>query len=179
MTMDEYQRDMRLAYLSGAPGMLCSAAAWLVAAAVAFQVSAPASVLALLAGGLFIYPASILVCKALGSSGKHAKSNPLGSLAIEGSLWLVFCLPIAYAVSKYNVAWFFPCMMLVIGGRYFTFHTLYGLRLYWVCGAVLAAAAYLLAAFKAPPPAAALSGSAIEIIFAIIILVRHRRGAEV
>lgn len=169
---------MRRAYLSGAPGMLCSAAAWLVAAAVAFQVSAPAGVLALLAGGLFIFPASILVCKALGSSGKHTQSNPLGALAIEGSLWLVCCLPIAYAVSKLNVAWFFPCMMLVIGGRYFTFQTLYGLRVYWACGAVLAAAAYVLAVLKSPPAIAALSGAVIEIIFAIIILIRHRRGAE-
>lgn len=179
MTIDESQRDMRLAYLSGAPGMLCSAAVWLIAAAVAFQVSASASVLALLAGGLFIYPASVLVCKMLGRSGMHAKSNPLGPLALESTIWLVFCLPIAYAVSKSNITWFYPCMLLVIGGRYFTFRTLYGLRLYWVCGTVLAVSAYLLAALKLQPSIAALCGSAIEIIFAIIILIRLRRDAEV
>lgn len=158
--------------------MLCSAAAWLVAALVALQISAPASVLALFGGGMLIYPASVLVCKLLGRSGKHAKANPLGPLAIENTLWLVFCLPIAYAVSKFNILWFFPSMLLIIGGRYLTFRTLYGVRVYWVCGAALAVAAYLLAALKLQPAAAAFTGAAIETVFAVIILIGHRRAAE-
>lgn len=150
--------------------MLCSAAAWLLAAAVASQVSASASVLALFAGGMLIYPASVLVCKLLGRPGKPAKANPLGPLAVEGTLWFVFCLPIAFAVSKFNMWWFFPCMLVIIGGRYLTFRTLYGLRVYWVCGAVLAVAACLLAALKLQPAATAFTGAAIETAFAVIIL---------
>lgn len=178
MTIDDAQRDMRQAYLSGAPGMLCSALAWLVAGVVAMQVSASAAVLTLFAGGMLIFPASVLACKALGRSGAHAKANPLGPLALEGTVWLVFCLPIAYAVSRLNMAWFFPAMMLVIGGRYLTFRTLYGLRLYWLCGGVLALAAYGLAAVKAPPGAAALAGAAIEAVFAIAIVIAARRAGH-
>lgn len=177
MTIDEAQHDMRQAYLSGAPGMLCSAAAWLVAGIVVMQMSASAGVIALFVGGMLIHPASMLVCKLLGRTGQHAKANPLGALALESTFWLIFCLPIAYAVSRFNMLWFFPCMLLVIGGRYLTFRTLYGLRVYWVCGASLAMAAYLIAALKLQPGAAALAGAAIETAFAAAILFSSKRAA--
>lgn len=178
MTFDDAQRDMRQAYLSGAPGMLCSAAAWLVAGVVALQMSAPAAVVALFLGGMLIHPASVLVCKLLGRSGRHAKANPLGPLALESTFWMIFSLPIAYAVSRFNMLWFFPCMLLIIGGRYLTFRTLYGLRVYWICGAALAMAAYLIAAFKLQPAAAAFVGAAVEAIFAVFILGAPGRSVE-
>lgn len=178
MTIDDAQSDMRQAYLSGAPGMLCSATAWLVAGIVAMQLSPSAAVIALFLGGMLIHPASLVVCKLLGRSGQHAKANPLGPLALESTFWLIFCLPIAYAVSKFNMLWFFPCMLLVIGGRYLTFRTLYGLRVYWVCGATLAMAAYAVAAMKLPPGAAAFAGAAVEAAFAAAILVRPGRSAD-
>lgn len=179
MTADEAQRDMRLAYFSGAPGVLASAFAWLVAGFVALGPSPSHAVLALFAGGMLIHPVGVLLCKALGRSGQHAKSNPLGALALENTGWLIFCLPIAYAVSLYNMLWFFPAMLLVIGGRYLTFHTLFGMRTYWVCGAALALAGYLLAASKSQPHVAAFAGSAIEAVVAAAVLLRARRAAVV
>lgn len=176
MTTEEAQRDMRLAYLSGAPGMFASAFAWLVAGVVAMQVSASSAVLTLFAGGMLIHPVGVLLCKALGSSGKHAKTNPLGALALDSTAWLILCLPITYAVSQFNVRWFFPAMLLVIGGRYFTFRTLYGLRIYWLCGAVLALAGYVLAASKSQPYVAAFAGAALEAIFAAAILLKAKRA---
>ena len=121
MTADQAQHDMRLSYFSGAPGMLASALAWVVAGVVALQVSASSAVLALFAGGMLIHPVGVLLCKALGRTGKHTKGNPLGALALESTGWLLLCLPIAYAVSQFNVKWFFPAMLFVIGGRYLTF----------------------------------------------------------
>ncbi|MBB2483645.1 hypothetical protein H5407_00235 [Mitsuaria sp. WAJ17] len=177
MTADEAQRDMRLSYLSGAPGMLASALAWLVAGFFALRASPSSAVLALFAGGMFIHPVGVLLCKAMGRPGQHAKENPLGALALENTGWLLLCLPIAYAVAQYNMLWFFPAMLFVIGGRYLTFHTLFGLRIYWVCGAVLAFAGYLLAAFKSQPHVAAFAGSAVEAAFASAILLRARRAA--
>jgi len=177
MTTDEAQRDMRLAYLSGAPGMLASALAWLAAGVVAAQVSHSAAVLMLFAGGMLIHPAGVLLCKALGRSSRHAKTNPLGALALESTAWLILCLPIAYAVSQFNVRWFFPAMLLVIGGRYLTFRTLFGLRVYWACGATLALAGYLLAVSKSQPHVAAFAGAAIEVAFATAILLRTERAS--
>jgi hypothetical protein len=179
MTVDEAQHDMRLAYLSGAPGMFASAVAWLVAGVFAMQVSASSAVLTLFAGGMLIHPAGVLLCKALGRSGQHAKTNPLGALALESTAWLILCLPIAYAVSQFNERWFFPAMLLVIGGRYFTFRTLFGLRVYWACGAVLAVAGYLLAVSKSQPQVAAFAGAALEAAFAAAIMLRAERAAAV
>ncbi|WP_413894971.1 DUF7010 family protein [Rhodoferax sp.] len=175
MTNIEAQRDMRLAYFSGAPGMFASALAWSVAGIIALQSSASNAVLALFVGGMLIHPVGVLLCKALGRQGKHSKENPLGALALESTVWLIFSLPIAYAVSLSNVLWFFPSMLLVIGGRYFTFHTLFGLRIYWVCGGVLAFAGYLLAASKAQPYVSAFAGAAIEAVFAAAITLSAKR----
>jgi hypothetical protein len=37
-----------------------------------------------------------------------------------------------------NLSWFFPAMLMVIGGRYLSFAVVYGLRTYWALGASLA-----------------------------------------
>ena len=170
---------MRVAYFSGAPGMFASALAWLVAGVIALQVSSSSAVLALFAGGMLIHPTGVLLCKALGRSGKHAKANPLGALALENTGWLILCLPIAYAISLLNVRWFFPAMLLVIGGRYLTFRTLFGLRIYWLCGAALALAGYFLAVTKSQPHVAAFAGAAIETAFAAAIVLKAERAAAV
>ena len=80
------QHDMRVAYLHGYPGVAVSGIVWLVSACVALNMSAEKAVWALLIGGVFIHPLSILLNKVLGSSGVHNPSNPLGRFAMEGSL---------------------------------------------------------------------------------------------
>lgn len=169
------QRDMRTAYYWGAPGMFTSATVWLVAGFVALLVSSRSAVWALLIGGVLIHPFSVLVTKALGRTGKHAPQNPLGSLALEGTVFLVLCLPLAYIVSLFRVEWFFPAMLFVIGGRYLTFQTIFGLRLYWACGATLALAGYVLAKTNAPPGWGAFTGAVVEATFATIIFAAARR----
>ena len=70
----------------------------------------------------------------------------------------------------------YPAMLLVIGGRYLTFSTLYGLRIYWACGGVLALAAFLLVFAKAPVQAGAFAGAAVEFAFAVAIALAVRGG---
>jgi len=119
-------------------------------------------VLALLVGGMLIHPLGLLLCKALGRPAKHSTANPLASLALATTVWLVLSLPLAWVVSLHRIDWFFPAMLCVIGGRYLCFHTLYGLRTYLFCGAVLAGAGFLLVRLDAGPTAGAFAGSAIE-----------------
>lgn len=166
------QRDMRDAYAGGAPGMFASALVWLTAGLVAVQVSPQRAVIALFVGGMFIHPAGVLVAKVLGRRGQHAHGNPLGLLALETTVWLVLSMPLAYVVSLYRLDLFFPAMLLVIAGRYATFGTVYGSRLFWLCGGALAVAAYALAAAKAAPATGAFSGAAIEAVFAGVVLAR-------
>lgn len=60
-------------------------------------------------------------------------------------------------------------MLLLIGGRYLTFRTLYGLRVYWVLGASLGVAGLLLAVLLVRPSWAAFTGAGIELAFAAVL----------
>ncbi|MEL7187564.1 MAG: hypothetical protein AAFN50_14210, partial [Pseudomonadota bacterium] len=137
MSITDAQQDMRDAYYGGATGAVTSATAWLAAALVATFVSQYAGILTLIFGGMLIFPASVVLCKIIGRSGKHHKDNPLAPLAIEGTIWMLLCILVAIGAALYKIEWFFPAMLLVIAGRYLTFSTLYGLRLYWAFAATL------------------------------------------
>jgi hypothetical protein len=169
------QADMRHAFCSGAAGMLASSLAWLSAAIAVALASPQRAVWVLFIGGMLIHPAGVVICKLLGRPGNHAKGNPLGSLAWASTLWLIFSLPLAYGVSLLRIEWFFPAMLLVIGGRFLVFSTLFGMRIFWVCGLALAGTGWLLGKMGAPPLLGALSGFAIEGTFAVIIFILDRR----
>lgn len=171
MKIIDAQSDMRSSYYWGATGVLTSGLVWCCAGIVSLMVSAEYAVWTLFIGGALIHPIAVILDKLLGVSGKHNPENPLGSLAIASTFWLIFCLPIAYVVSSVNLSWFFPAMLLVIGGRYLTFATLFGLRVYWMLGIGLAALAYLLFSLGASPTLGAFAGSAVELIFAVILFV--------
>ena len=175
MSVTEAQSDMRQSYYSGATGILASALAWFVAAGAAALTSPQKAVWALLIGGMFIHPVGLLICKLLGSRGTHTRGNPLGLLAGASTFWLIFCLPIAYLLSVRQPGLFFPAMLLIIGGRYLVFATIYGMRLYWALGLVLAGAGFALAPLNATAFVSALVGAVLEAIFAIVCLVQHRR----
>ena len=85
-------------------------------------------------------------------------------------------IAVAFGVQVLRLEWFFPAMLLVIGGRYLTFQTLYGMRVYWFLGAVLCVAGIALALLRAPAPASALTGGLIELVFALGIYVWVRRS---
>ena len=69
-------------------------------------------------------------------------------------------------------------MLLIIGGRYLVFATLYGLRLYWALGLVLAAVGFGVVWLRASPAAIVVMGAATEFMFAMAFLVRHRNDTR-
>lgn len=178
-TLADAQQDMRVSYLGGAPGMFASALAWLAAGIVALYGSPGQAVWTLFIGGMLIHPVGILLTKAFGRRGSHTPGNPLAPLALEGTAWLILSLPLAYLVFLLRADLFFPAMLFVIGGRYLTFSTLYGSRVYWVCGGMLVVAGFALATLRATPATAALAGAVIELAFAPIILNAARRETAV
>ena len=181
MNFSEAQQDMRRAYYDGATGVIVSATVWLIAAIFAWQSTPGNAIGALLIGGMFIFPMSVALSKLMGRSGVHSKDNPLSSLATAGTLWMLLAIPIAYGASLHKPEWFFPAMLLTIGGRYLTFTTLYGLRTYYLCGAALSVAGIALVVLKMPVLAGAIAGACIEYIFACLIFVQakseYRRAA--
>ncbi|HEY7883325.1 MAG TPA: hypothetical protein VIC08_00075 [Cellvibrionaceae bacterium] len=168
-TIADAQQDMREAYCGGAPGVVSSATAWFLAAMVALLASPFAGVLTLIFGGMLIFPVSVLLCKIMGRSGKHSKNNPLAPLAIEGTIWMLISIPVAVAAAMFKIEWFFPAMLVVISGRYLTFCTLYGMRIYWLFGAALLLASASMIAIEAPVFLGAFAGSLVEFVFGAII----------
>ena len=65
-------------------------------------------------------------------------------------------------------------MMMIIGGRYLTFNTLFGNRLFWILGGPLGIAGYLLFSLNAPSDVSALTGATIEIFFGIFVYFNAR-----
>jgi hypothetical protein len=178
LTIDAAQQDMRDAYLGGAPGMFVSGTVWAVAGLVCLWRSPQMAVWALYAGGVLIHPLSVLLTRLLGRPGRHAPGNPLGMLAFATTIWMILMLFLAYGIALWRIELFFPAMLFVIGGRYLTFATLFGGKVFWVCGALLAAAGYGLATQHAAAAAGAFAGSVIEIVFGGIVLagMRGTRG---
>ena len=177
MSLSDAQGDMRQGYYSGAAGILASSLVWSIAAGVAVFSAAETAIWVLLLGGMVIHPGAVLICKVLGVRGSHTTGNPLGQLAGASTVWLIFCLPLAYGLSLQQTGWFFGAMLVVIGGRYMVFATLYGMRLYWVLGGLLALTACALVFLAVAVPIIVVAGAVLEAVFASICFVQHRQWA--
>lgn len=173
-SIKDAQKDMRVAYLDGFPGVLTSGLVWLTSGFIALMVSPKAGMLGLILGGMLIFPLSVLMCRLFGCSGQHDKANPLAPLAMEGTFWMLLSIPIAVAVFFYRSNWFYPAMLLIIAGRYLTFNTLYGSRLYYLLAGLLVLSAFLLVQLKLPAYAGGLMDGVIEIGFALMMFLRSR-----
>lgn len=177
LTFDDAQRDMRYAYAGGAPGMFASAMAWCAAGVAALNGTANQAIATLFIGGMMIHPVGVLLTKLLRRPGAHAKGNPCATLAMESTILMIMSFPIAYGASLANAAWFFPAMMMIIGGRFLLFATMYGMKVYWLVGATLGIAAWLLYKNTAPFALGAFTGCAIEGTFSLVIYAMVRKDA--
>jgi hypothetical protein len=175
-TLVQFQTDMRRGYANGSLGIIVSGLMWLISAIVAYHYSASQAVWTLLFGGMLIHPLSILLYKAIGLSGNHTKGNPLGNLGMEGTIFMIMCLPIAFGLSLQHTQWFFQGMLLIIGGRYLTFSTIYGIKLYWILGAFLGIAACILFKSNVQSVGTLLTGALIEMLFGLFMFLSFRRN---
>ena len=178
MNILDAQKDMRYGYLAGGVGMFVSGVVWLISGIIALNGETNQAVWTLLIGGALISPISGILTKILGRPDKATPGNPLVALAMEGTIWLIFGSLIAYGISQINSQWFYPAMLLTIGGRYLTFSTIYGVRAYWLCGALLAMAGFALVVFNVPFTIQAFAGALIEIVFAPFLFLIGRKEAK-
>jgi hypothetical protein len=174
--IEEAQNDMKNGYGYGSVGVLVSGLVWITAGAIATSYAPQKAIWALLIGGVLIFPLSTLIGKLIAIKAQHNKSNPLGKLAMEVTIWMIMCIPLAYGLSLIKAEWFFQGMLLIIGGRYLTFASIYGLRIYWILGAFLGLGAYVLFVMEANIFTSALFGGIIETIFGITIYVLYRNN---
>jgi hypothetical protein len=175
MDIKNAQANMRHGYIGGSAGLFASAAVWLAAGVMAAVGTAKGAVITLCVGGMLIHPLAVVACKLAGRPGTHAKENPLGALALESTVILLLGVLLALALAQWRMELFFPAMLLAIGGRYLVFQTLYGRRVYWVCGGVLAALGVAAAMLKLNVTVVALAGGFTEAVFGAIVLAQQRR----
>lgn len=175
ITLEKAQTDMCKGYAFGSLGIVISGMMWLVSALVSHYYSPKLAIWSLLIGGALISPVSNILGKLIGLKG-HSAWNPLKNLAMENTIWMLMCIPIAYGLSTQNVAWFFQSMLLIIGGRYLTFSTLYGKKFYWVLGATLGVFAYLLFSLHAQVFVTLLAGGSIELFFGTFLYFSYRKS---
>ncbi|MBK8285228.1 MAG: hypothetical protein IPK97_10330 [Ahniella sp.] len=179
MHIKDAQQDFRFSFFAGATGLFASASVWLAAGLVGLAKSPGIGMLTLFFGGMLIYPLSLVLCRLLGRSGKQLPDNTLANLGMESTVQMLLGIIMAFALASFRIEWFFPAMLVVIGGRYLLFATLYGLKLYWLCGGILIAAAAVLVMINAPVLWGAFVGSAIEFAFAAILYPVGRRSTAV
>lgn len=175
-TLADFQQDMRRGYLWGATGIITSGLVWLIAGLVACFSLPQYAIWTLFIGASFIVPVANLLDRALGAAGKHSAGNKLAPLAMESTVFMLMCLPLAYGLSLFRMEWFFPAVLMIIGGRYLLFATVYGTPLYWLLGGSLGAAAVIAYQFVFPPYVAALTGAGIELLFGAVLLAMKRRS---
>lgn len=174
----EAQHDMRDGYANGAIGIIVSGIVWSLSSLSIHFYSSSKGIWTLIIGGMFIFPAGMLMTKLLGIRGSHHNDNPLGKLAMEGTVWMILCIPLAYGLSLQKTEWFFQGMMLIIAGRYLTFATIYGMRLYWGLAGLLVVGAYLLFSMRASDFTSALTGGIIEITVGIAFYLIFRNDQQ-
>lgn len=136
MTVSQAQDQVRSAFLGGVIGQLVTGAIWLVSAALSTLAGPQPGILALVLGGVLIFPLTQLVLKLLGRAGTLTPDNPLKALPLQSVFTMVALYPLIYAAARYNLNWFYPAFMIVVGAHYVSFIFLYGM---WEYGALAAA----------------------------------------
>jgi hypothetical protein len=137
MEVADAQREMRDVYLNAAPGQAVSAAVWMVSAICASWVSVRAGVLALVLGGMLIFPLTQMMLLAMGRRATVGKANPLRELAPQVAFIVPLTMPLAGAAMLYRTSWFYPAFMVIVGAHYLPFAFLYGRRAFLLLAAIL------------------------------------------
>jgi hypothetical protein len=137
MTIAEAQRHMREAYAGGSVGQAVSGILWLLSAALATWIGPGPGILALVVGGMFIYPLTVLALRLVGRPPQRGLANPLNPLAMQVAFTIPLALPVIGAAALRNVNWFYPAFMVVVGAHYLPFVFLYGMWQYALLAALL------------------------------------------
>ncbi len=176
MTIDDAQAEVRAAFMNGSVGQFVSGAIWLVSAALSTFIGQPQGILALVLGGMLIFPLTQLTLKLMGKRGALSRENPLGSMPLQSVFAMVAMYPLIYAASRYNVNWFYPAFMIVVGAHYLWFIVLYGMWQYGVLATALVGSGIALGVLV--PNLFSVGGWVAGIILVFFAAIMGRKRAE-
>ena len=149
MMISEAQREIRTRFVGGFYGQFVSGILWLMAAGLATWRGPRASIIMLVVGGFFIFPATELLIRAVGERAPVSSGNALRSLGMQIAFVLPLSMPLLLPVGLYRLNWFYPAMMILLGAHYLPFVFLYGMRMFAVLAALLVGGGTLIAMYFA------------------------------
>ena len=147
MTISEAQLEIRTRFVGGFYGQLVSGILWLTSAGLAEWRGPRASIIMLVVGGFFIFPATELLIRTMGERAPVSSANALRSLGMQIAFVLPLSMPLLLPVGLYRLNWFYPAMMILLGAHYLPFVFLYGMRMFAVLAAFLVGGGTLIAMY--------------------------------
>jgi hypothetical protein len=145
MDIQDAQREMRSVYMGGFWGQLVSSIIWLFAAALGTWVTPKASILAVVIGGFFTFPLTQMLLHLSGRRASVSADNAFNGLGMQVAFVLPFSMLLLVPVGHYNLNWFFPALMVLVGAHYLPFATLYGMRMFLFLAGILIAVGVVIA----------------------------------
>src|SRR4051812_34023992 len=98
MTISAAQLELRTRFLGGFYGQLVSGTLWLLSASLAVWRGPRASIIMLVVGGVFIFPATELLIRVFGERASVSPANALPSLGAQIAFVLPFSMPLLLPV---------------------------------------------------------------------------------
>jgi len=115
MLVSDAQREVRTVYVGGFWGQLVSGAIWLTSAALGTWATPRAAIIAIVAGGFFIFPLTQLMLRLSGRQASLTSDNPLKALAVQIAFTLPLGMLLLAPVGAYRLNWFYPALMILVG----------------------------------------------------------------
>lgn len=137
MLVRDAQREVRSVFLGGSIGQAVSGTLWALSAAMGTWSTHRRAILVLVLGGMFIFPATQLVLRAIGRRSALSPGNPLNGLAMQIAFTVPLALPVVGGATLHNVNWFYPACMIIVGAHYLPFIFLYGMIEFGALAALL------------------------------------------
>src|SRR5215469_6192535 len=145
MDIQEAQRESRSVFIGGFCGQLVSSVIWLVSAALGTWGTPKASILMVVIGGFFIFPLTQMLLRLSGRRASLSRENAFNGLAMQVAFVLPFSMLLLVPVGLYNLNWFFPALIVLLGAHYLPFATLYGMRIFLFLAGILIAVGVVVA----------------------------------
>jgi hypothetical protein len=122
MQVQVAQREVRTFFIGGFWGQLVSSAIWLASAALGTWVSPRAAILAVVGGGFFIFPVTLLLLRLTGGPASPSKDNPLTNLGMQIAFTLPMTMLLLVPVANFRLNLFYPALMVLVGAHYLPFY---------------------------------------------------------
>ena len=81
----------------------------------------------------------MLVLKAMGRPALLPHGHPMNALAMQIAFTVPLAIPVALGATLAKLEWFYPAMMVIVGGHYLPFVFLYGMPVFAALGGLMVA----------------------------------------